>query len=251
MESAMEIMDKLGEDLHNLNNSYDSLTSFLEVSAWVEKAENVMRETGKIHLKLAQGAINIKEKMVQAENERKNKSFMKRAFGSHKGEKELERELYELISQISNIEKIKTTVKQNIDSVPKNRNDQVEKLKKFGLQKKELKLHIREINESMRQVNASARQAKANWSGVRGKGIVGTAARISRANITIGKEDALRPLEAKRAELEAEVASLEHEELRISRISNLDEVITFGRKCKYCGRELGSGSVCLGCGAVN
>jgi DNA-binding transcriptional MerR regulator len=251
MEGTMDRVDNWGETLRNLNNSYDSLASFREVSSWVEKAESVMREADELHHKMSQGAIITREKLTHVENERKNKSFLKRTFVSHKGEQELEKEYSELISQTSYIDKIKTIVRQKIDGVPKSRNDQVDMLKKLNLQKKELNIHIREVNESMRQVNASARQARAKWAGVRGKGLIGTTARISRASITNAKEDSLRPLETKRAELEAELASLEHEELRISRISNIDEVSAIVNKCKYCGRELCFESVCPGCGAAN
>jgi DNA repair exonuclease SbcCD ATPase subunit len=251
MEGTLDRVDKWGENLRNLNNSYDSLASFQEVSAWLEKAENIMREADELHHNLSQGAISISEKITQAESERKNKSFLKRTLGSHKDEQELEKEYNELISEKGYIDKIITIIKQKIDSIPKNRNEQVEMLKKLNLQKKELNIHIREVNEGMRQVNASARQARAKWAGVRGSGLIGTSARISRANITIAKENSLKPLEAKRAKLEAELASLEHEELRISRISSTGEVSTINKKCRYCGRELGSGSVCLGCGAAN
>ena len=214
MECFMDGIDNWVEALRNLNNSYDSLASFREVAAWVEKAENVFREADEFRQNKYQSANSIKEKLSHAENERKNKSFMQRNFGSRKGEKELSKDYEEIISEINALDKIIGKLRQQIVGLPKNRNEQKEMINKINTQKRELNIQKREINESIRQVNASARNARAGWAGVRGGGIIGTTARISRANITQTKEDALSPLEAKRADLEARLALLEREELR-------------------------------------
>jgi hypothetical protein len=245
----MDRVDKWGNEIRNLNSNYDSLASFLEVAEWVEKAENVLREADEIRHKKSQDSKIIIGKITQVENEHKNKTFLERTFGGHKEEKELIKENEELISEISHIDKIEILIKQKIDGVPKNKFEQIEVIKKLNLKKKELNIHKREVNENMRQVNASARQARAKWAGVRGKGIIGTTARFSRASITTAKEEALQPLEVERAEIESELASLEHEKLRISRIIGIEIVPPKFSKCHYCGRELGSELICLGCGA--
>jgi len=211
----MSQIDKWGEDLLDLYRHYDSLTSFQEVSAWVEKAEKILQEAEDIHRKMSQYLTSIRENIAKNESDRKNKSFFKRYFGNRKDEQELDKKCKELISNIEYIDKIKSEVRGKIDGMPKSRNEQVEMLKRLNLKKKELNIKKREVNEGIRQVNASARQARAGWTGVRGGGFIGTAARISRSNITQSKENALRPLEAKRTGLEEKLASLEREELRI------------------------------------
>jgi hypothetical protein len=126
------------------------------------------------------------------------------------------------------------------------------------MQKKELNIQKRVVNESIRQVNASARKARASWTGVRDKGVIGSAARLSRMSITQQKENALTPLEGKKAEIERKLSLFDREILRVSRISSKDEpltpadnFVTKKNKCQYCGRELGLDSICLGCGAAN
>jgi hypothetical protein len=161
-----------------------------------------------------------------------------------------------LNKRIESFDKLVGMMKNKIGSIPKNQKEKVEIIKKLNMQKKELGIQKRIINDNIRRINAKARADRAAWTGVRGNGLIGTAARIDRRTITNRKEEALRPLESQKTEIERLLANLDSEILRISRIVSSDDSAShaneeINQKCKYCGRELGQVNTCPGCGAVN
>ena len=239
-------------------NSYDTLSSFQEGLSWIEEAEKQIQEARDIRNRLSLETSRIKENIAEAENIRQNKSFLQRNLGSRKEENDLKKNYKEGIEEINNLDQIVNAIKTKFSGIAKNQKEQVEILRELNLQKKELNIQKRVVNESIRQVNASARKARATWTGVRGKGIIGSVARLSRMSVTQERENALTPLEAKKAEIERKLSLFDREILRVSKITGKDEPptladdhVTKKNKCQYCGRELGLDSVCLGCGAAN
>jgi rubrerythrin len=162
-------------------------------------------------------------------------------------------------ASIKRLDELKEIAVRILATYPRNKTEQREILKKLNLDKKELTVQKKIINENIRNIKTKARQDRAAWTGARGKGLVGSIARMDRDNITRSKESALTPYEQQKTAVEARLITVEIEINRISKIYEdekiEDEIIDNSReielRCKYCGRLLDyEDNICPGCGAT-
>jgi chromosome segregation ATPase len=186
----------------------------------------------------------------EAVSARNSLPFLKRLFASRSEEKQLASSIATARGGIASVETATSDLYELIDRTPSSKSEQKDMLAELRLLKKEVTTQKRSVNEAMQGIRTKARQDMASWTGVSGRGVVGSVARLERMSIRHGKEGALAPHESTKASLERQIIDLERRINWVDRFQGGDpKPEEAPLRCAYCGRRVKQNAVCPGCGS--
>jgi primosomal protein N' len=188
--------------------------------------------------------------LQEASSARAALPFFKRLFASRVEEKLHASSTDTARTGITSVDKAIADLYELIDRTPASRAEQKQMLAELRLLKKEVSTQKRSLNEAMREIRTKARQDMTSWTGVSGRGVVGSVARLERMSIRHNKEAALAPHENTKALLERQIIDIERRINWVERFHGEDpETEEAPLRCAYCGRRVSQNAVCPGCGS--
>jgi chromosome segregation ATPase len=241
-----EIQNAVDDVLYRFSN----LATFHEAIGWHSDVAALIRLLDQFCSEVTSYRSHQEESAKQVEAERSSLTLLKRTFASRSDEKQYKENINSADKTISSIESAKNHLQDLMDRTPRNKTEQSQMIQALKQHKKELTTEKKAINEGMRQTRIKARQDMTSWTGVSGKGFVGSVARYERVRIRNQKENALAPKEDAKTIIEKQVIEIDKNINRISKIAGNDlqeKPIVF--RCVYCGRRVEPNSVCPGCGS--
>ncbi len=233
-----------------LTHRFEGLNEFHEAARWDADALAAIRLFERYKADL-QSHISAEEQAShEAAAARSALPFHKRLVASRSAEKEHASNIAKANEGVSSVETVIAHLYELIDRTPSSKAEQKDMLSELRLFKKELATEKRSVNEAMRQVRTKARQDTASWTGIHGRGLVGSVARVERMQIRHQKEAALAPHESTKAAIERRLIETE---MRINWVSKFRGEDPSGEKpplrCAYCGRRVRPDAPCPGCGS--
>ena len=250
MDTDWDTISKQASSLSNTANEliarYNVLDKFKDAMAWRNDTQAVITLFEQYKENLDQFISRQSQKLSELKFARASQPIFKKMFVS-KDEKKIEAEIDNSKKGVMSVDSAIESLRDLIDRIPLNKEEQAGMLKALREAKKDLTLEKRSVNAEMRGIRTEARQENANIVGQRGPG-----SRYYRAAIVREREKILSPHEDTKAAIEQELIVIEKRINRISRFTGDDpqpQFIDVVFRCSYCGRRVETNSVCSGCGS--
>lgn len=253
MSTLPELSDqasRLQAHADELSHRYQTLGTYEEAARFDSDALAAIRLFERYKGDLEAFALSEESLLADAASARASLPFLKRLFASRADEKRHSSSIATARGGISSVETAIADLYELIDRTPSSKAEQKQMLAELRLLKKEVTTQKRSANEAMREIRTKARQDMASWTGVSGRGVVGSVARLERMSIRHGKEADLAPHETTKASLERQIIDLERRINWVDRFQGEDPGAEEPPlRCAYCGRRVTQNAVCPGCGS--
>ncbi|HEY5913509.1 MAG TPA: DUF4339 domain-containing protein [Verrucomicrobiae bacterium] len=200
-----------------LMREFAQLSSYAEVDRWDAKAKEEIKKIvaglrGLDHA-IAKGSTAL----AQARREFEERSFLKRAFGSHYREEAIAAQLSSLRQRKTRLLQMAAQLQEAVDFTPNTSAEKELLVKELRHRKKELQAERREATAAMASIRQQARvqsvHAGKNWIGLYDSEL----AAGQRRGIRYAKEAALRPHEDTKAAIDRQLIKIEKDLLWVER----------------------------------
>jgi hypothetical protein len=203
-----------------LVRSFNSITSFKEVSAWDQDAKLECDRMHTFNSTVEKYLQHIKMKLAERQQEVSKLDFMGKTFHYRTNERMLE-EVYR-VAQSRSISKEIGDLEDSIKYSPNDKEEQRQMLIKMAEVKDELSSEKRMITEQMKDVRASAKLKNAQidnsfFSSAQSR-------RLDKQHNRLAKEEALANLESRKTAIQYRIEELEKKVAWVKRIKDVKEI---------------------------